>query len=34
LLFRTVSGSGRTYRVYRVTRDALWKLFEGGSGAQ
>ena len=33
LLFRAISDTGRTYRLYRVTRDTLWKLFEGGSGA-
>jgi hypothetical protein len=33
LLFRVISDTGRSYRLYRVTRDTLWKLFEGGSGA-
>jgi hypothetical protein len=33
LLFRAVSDTGRSYQIYRVTRDRLWKLFEGGSGA-
>lgn len=33
LLFRAISDTGHTYQLYRVTRDTLWKLFEGGSGA-
>ena len=33
LLFRAISDTGRSYRIYRATRDTLWKLFEGGSGA-
>ena len=31
LLFRAIGDRRHTYRLYRVTRDGLWKLFEGGS---
>ncbi len=34
LLFRATSDQGRSYVLYRVSRDSLWKLFEGGSAAQ
>ncbi len=34
LLFRSTSDQGRSYVLYRVSRDTLWKLFEGGSAAQ
>ncbi len=34
LLFRATSDQGRSYVLYRVARDSLWKLFEGGSAAQ
>ena len=33
LLFRAIGDRSHTYRLYRVTRDGLWKLFEGGSSA-
>lgn len=33
LLFRAIGDRRRRYRLYRVTRDGLWKLFEGGSAA-
>ncbi|MBV9610621.1 MAG: hypothetical protein JO187_13750 [Acidobacteria bacterium] len=33
LLFRAITDTGRSFQLYRVTRDRLWKLFEGGSGA-
>lgn len=34
LLFRALSDTGRTCQLYRVTRDRLFKLFEGGSSAE
>ncbi|HEV8525163.1 MAG TPA: hypothetical protein VGQ71_11725 [Terriglobales bacterium] len=33
LLFRAIGDRRHTYQLYRVTRDRLWKLFEGGSSA-